>query len=184
MSRRSNSKYPALDPNLNLRVRRSYIEADYIDGVRNSSGEEVIRPLTDQEKEWLNKFYKETIVTSFKKDGSDFYDDVEDQRSLYRDNNKRNTCLYNFLHRINRIAELDVDSMESYFEVGDGIVSPESIMIKIDEMRILSEYIEYFKLVKDKIKWEEIKELWETHGTSLELREFMSLIDYTLNESE
>lgn len=65
-NKREKSKYPALSRNLNLKSRKDYIEADeYIDGVRNSEGEIVIRPLTDEEKQFLNDFYAETIITNF-----------------------------------------------------------------------------------------------------------------------
>lgn len=50
---------------MNLSSRKDYIEPDYINGVRDKDGKEVIRPLTDSEKEWLNKFYEETVVTNF-----------------------------------------------------------------------------------------------------------------------
>jgi hypothetical protein len=63
-----------LNPALNLKSRKDYIEPDYVDGVYDETGAMVIRPLTDDEKAWLNKYYQETIITSFKKDGSDFYD--------------------------------------------------------------------------------------------------------------
>ena len=64
-NRRSRSKYPALDKGLNLKSRKDYIEPEYIDGVKNNHGETVIRPLTEDEKAWLNQFYEETVITNF-----------------------------------------------------------------------------------------------------------------------
>ncbi|NJN50296.1 MAG: hypothetical protein HC798_03970 [Polaribacter sp.] len=64
-NKRDNIKYPALDKGVNLVSRKDYIESDYINGVFDSDGKEVIRPMTDSEKQWLNKFYEETIITNF-----------------------------------------------------------------------------------------------------------------------
>ncbi len=50
---------------MNLSSRKDYIEPEYINGVYDKNGKEVIRALTDQEKEWLNKYYEETVVTNF-----------------------------------------------------------------------------------------------------------------------
>jgi len=50
---------------MNLKSRKEYIEADYVNGVKDQDGRMVIRPLTDKEKEFLNNFYEETINTNF-----------------------------------------------------------------------------------------------------------------------
>jgi hypothetical protein len=50
---------------MNLNSRKDYIEPEYVNGVHNRDGEQVIRPLTDKEKQWLNKYYEETVVTNF-----------------------------------------------------------------------------------------------------------------------
>lgn len=63
---------------MNLTSRKDYIEADYVKGVFDSQGKQVIRELTSKEKDFLNKFYEETIVTNF-------YHDPE----LKRLNNKK-----------------------------------------------------------------------------------------------
>ena len=64
-NRRAKSKYPALNKGLNLSSRKDYIEADYIDGVRDKDGNVVIPPMNEEEKQWLNDFYEETIITNF-----------------------------------------------------------------------------------------------------------------------
>ena len=58
-------KGSALKKASNTRSRNNVIEAQYIDGVFNKKGELVIRPCTEEEKEWLNQFYEETVVTNF-----------------------------------------------------------------------------------------------------------------------
>ena len=50
---------------MNLSSRKDYIEPEYINGVYNAKGEQVIRPLSEDEKAWLNKYYEETVVTNF-----------------------------------------------------------------------------------------------------------------------
>lgn len=67
-NRRKSSKYPALDGNLNLPIRRDYIETDYVNGVYDQNGKQLIRPLTDNERKFYNKFYEEVIVANFTHD--------------------------------------------------------------------------------------------------------------------
>jgi hypothetical protein len=50
---------------MNLSSRKDYIETDYVNGVYDKTGNPVIRKLTFKEKEFLNKFYEETVVTNF-----------------------------------------------------------------------------------------------------------------------
>lgn len=63
--KRKKTRYPALSKGLNLRSRKDYIEPDYTNGVFNEHGEKVIRELTEKEKQYLNDFYAETIITDF-----------------------------------------------------------------------------------------------------------------------
>lgn len=64
-SRRSKTKFPALNKGMNLNSRKDYIEPDYVNGLYDNEGNELIRPLTEDEKAWLNQFYEETVVTNF-----------------------------------------------------------------------------------------------------------------------
>ena len=68
MSKRKEAKYPALEKGLNVKSRKDFIEVDYVNGVKNSNGEQVIRPLNEEEKAFLNQFYEETVVTNFSHD--------------------------------------------------------------------------------------------------------------------
>jgi hypothetical protein len=53
-----------LKRNLNLKSRRYYIEAEYANGVYDESGAQVMRPLSSDEKKWLNEFYGEYVNAS------------------------------------------------------------------------------------------------------------------------
>jgi hypothetical protein len=64
MAKKRKGKYPNLDISQNTKSRTDYIEPDYIDGVIDQYGEKVIRSLLEDEKEWLNNFYGETIAVS------------------------------------------------------------------------------------------------------------------------
>lgn len=105
-NRRKNTKYPALVRNMNLKSRQYYIEAEYLNGVGD------IRPLTDKEKEFLNKFYSEYIITSFKKDGTDLHKSDEERRALYKENNKRNIDLYNLKLRTGQLESFNSDNYD------------------------------------------------------------------------
>lgn len=65
MSKRKKTKFPALNKGVNTLARKDFIEVDYVNGVYDKNGKEVLRPLTDAEKQWLNDFYEETVVTNF-----------------------------------------------------------------------------------------------------------------------
>lgn len=65
MSKRDKTKYPALKKGLNVRSRKDVIEVDYVNGVYDQNGKQVIRALNEEEKAWLNQFYEETVVTNF-----------------------------------------------------------------------------------------------------------------------
>jgi len=67
-SKRSKSKYPALEKRYNLKTRDDYIEPEYIDGVKDEDGNTVIRAMNDEEKQWLNDFYEETVNADFIRD--------------------------------------------------------------------------------------------------------------------
>ena len=68
VSKRDKSKFPALNRGLNTASRKDFIETEYLNGVKDSKGNMVIRPLNDEEKAWLNKYYEETVVTNFNHD--------------------------------------------------------------------------------------------------------------------
>ena len=60
-------KYNPLNKNGAPATRRDFIEADYVNGVVNDRGEQVMRPLVASEIEWLAQFYSETEHDNFAK---------------------------------------------------------------------------------------------------------------------
>lgn len=62
-----------------MKTRRDFIEAEYVDGVYDAKGNQLIRPLTDQEREWLSQFYAETEHGNFVKTR-----EIEAQEQLYK----------------------------------------------------------------------------------------------------
>lgn len=65
-------------------MRQDYIEPDYVNGVYNDKGEQVIRPLNDDEKRFLNSFYEEVIGANFIHDPSlrDLHNKIKKLKSI------------------------------------------------------------------------------------------------------
>jgi len=116
-TKRDSSKYPNLSKSLNTKRRRDYLDnLYYVDGIKRA-GEEVIRPLNENEKEWLNKFNGEYYGASFDKD---------DTKNLHT-NNVDDVTIYNIRQDISNLRKLaakenDVDSArELYLELEEQI---------------------------------------------------------------
>lgn len=89
-TKRKKSKYPALSKGLNLKSRKDYIECDYINGIYDEYGNEIIRPLNKKEMEFLNNFYEETVVTNF----------LHDDRLIDLNNQKKNLLKSDYLDKV------------------------------------------------------------------------------------
>jgi len=86
-TKRSSTKYPALNKSLNLKIRSELIDFDYVD------------KLSEEEKAWLNKFSEEYTNASFKKnkDGSFSRKNLHKgslRNDCYNRNNWRNNDVY------------------------------------------------------------------------------------------
>ena len=141
------------------------MEADYVNGVRDADGNQVIRPLTDEEKDFLAKFYKEEVHNRLdlteeikeekkilqrikfahrdyskknkikhpeiaaqeqkiedllKRQGNWNYK-TEDQKRINKNNNDRNSCIYNKAKASNTLYSSLFDvKMEDYY-VSEGL---------------------------------------------------------------
>lgn len=94
MSKRSRAKHPNLKPELNLKTRSDLIDFDYLD------------KLSEEEKDWLNKFSGEFHGASFLKEpkrkkgpgrpkrSKNLHDTPELKKSCYDLNNARNRDIY------------------------------------------------------------------------------------------
>ncbi len=60
-------KYNPLNKHGAIKYRKDFIETNYVNGVENDRGEQVMRPLNKSEVEWLEKFYAETEHGNFEK---------------------------------------------------------------------------------------------------------------------
>lgn len=80
---RKTTKYPALEPQLNLKTRYEEIEdlASYA------------KDLPEDAKEWLNAFAEEEICANFNHRGPKLNTEVDEKRRCYRNNNARNRCI-------------------------------------------------------------------------------------------
>lgn len=65
VNRRNKAKHPALQRKYNLKMRQDYIETEYINGVFDKDGNQVIRSLNCDEKDFLNKYYEEAVGANF-----------------------------------------------------------------------------------------------------------------------
>ncbi len=71
-NRRQRSKYPALDPSLNLRSRTELLDYDYL------------HKLTEKELEWLNKFTEEYVNANI--------NTTKPKKNLHRNKTLRKDC--------------------------------------------------------------------------------------------
>lgn len=96
-SRRSTSKYPAIDVNLNLKTRYEEISdvASYFD------------TLPEDAKKWMHSFVEETINAKFDHKGKKIIRKVKDKRAIYNRNNARNRDVLTKAKACGKYLELD-----------------------------------------------------------------------------
>ena len=99
-TKRSKEKYPSLKRNLNSKVRQEYVDYDYVDGFKDyKSGELVMRPLTEEEKQFLEDFNNEYYNASVGKQSdagknNRFHKTRESVKERQDANNARHRDLY------------------------------------------------------------------------------------------
>lgn len=131
-SSRSKKKHKNIDKRYNLALRQEYMDVDYVNGVKNAKGELVIRPMTDEEKTWLDNFYKEDLNASIDKNNPKFYDTEKARKDSYNRNNQRNRCLYNREKAQGKLIDLDADVLDNYIGkyIQNSPIDPEEILIR------------------------------------------------------
>lgn len=112
-NRRQNIRHPNLKKRYNLKVRQDYIDTHYINGVDSVTGEgKGLRPLNEEELDWLNKFYGEYVNASVnqKSHEDQLHNTEELVKDCYNKNNARNRCVMNKVKKLDRLKyESDVD---------------------------------------------------------------------------
>ena len=110
-TKRSQIKYSALDPSVNLKTRYELIsDYDYLD------------ELSEKEKAWLNKFTKEYVNADLntKKKSRNLHKTERLKKDCYDRNNARNRCILtrcrasgNLVHSIHEVSKHKTKDSES-----------------------------------------------------------------------
>lgn len=108
-ARRNKKEFPALDSLYMPKVRREYLDMDYL------------HKLSEKEKAWLNKFVDEELNASFKNDKSDLNKAKKQKKRIFNQNNARNRCLYG----VTKINGLLMD--ESYIKEEKNASNPNTL---------------------------------------------------------
>jgi len=112
---RKNKKFAALDPIYTPKVRKEYLDMDYID------------KLSEKEKTWLNKFMEESLNASFEKDNrKNIIKSKVERKKIYNENNARNRCMYSIAKSARRLDEYIYEDQEEKNES----LSPEDALIE------------------------------------------------------
>ena len=149
-NRRNQARFPALDKKYNLKFREDFLDCPYVNGVKNKDGSTAIRSMTDEEKDWLNKFNEETVVASFSKDNSqNLYQNKEDQKNFYKENNKRRICIFNYAKSTGLLDSFETDKYDMLISKRVESIDYENLIINdLDRKKRHMEYLKY----KDKLK--------------------------------
>lgn len=72
-----------MEKNASKKKNKDHLNSPYKDGILNSDGEMAIRPLTEEERNWLDKFNNEYIKATFNNDETDVH------HNLIKENEKK-----------------------------------------------------------------------------------------------
>jgi hypothetical protein len=111
-TRRSQTKYPGLAPQVNGRFRKETIDFDYLD------------QLSPEEKAWLSAFMEEYNGANFNHEGEKLHTTKEQKKDSYHRNNARNRDLMH--HQKAKGLLLD----DSHFKEKDDTINNEDILIE------------------------------------------------------
>jgi hypothetical protein len=131
-TKRSKEKFPSLKRNLNSKVRQEYVDYDYVDGFNDyKTGEQVMRPLTDEEKQFLEDFNNEYYNASVGKQADEGKDNrfvkgydkdgINEVKKVQDANNARQRDLYGRIKNKVGITNLlnyeeSTDLIDNYFK--------------------------------------------------------------------
>lgn len=106
MAKKRRGRWDNLIKKKNLKLRQDYMDVHFLNGVESVTGEgQGLRPLTEEEKDWLNEFYGEYYNASVNHKSYDeqMHDNQEMVKDCYDRNNARNRCLLNKGKAINTV---------------------------------------------------------------------------------
>lgn len=110
-TKRSQTKYAALKPHLNLKSRIDLLDYDYLD------------KLTPEEKEWLNRFTEEYTHANLKHGGKKLHKTEKLKKDVYSRNNKRNNDIYTLQKSKHLLAEMkDLSFEHEKVDIEDKII--------------------------------------------------------------
>lgn len=104
-TRRSQFKYPAVEPSVNLITRKEEIE----------DVKSYFNQLSEEEKEWMNSFMEEETCANFNHNGPKINKTKKEKKRIYDKNNARNRCIYtrekaqNKLKMVEKAEDLEND---------------------------------------------------------------------------
>ena len=114
-------KYIFLFKSENSRAIKDYLETeDYINGVVNEKGEKVIRSLTEEEKDFMNRFNANFYCGHFFGDETDFIQTGEGRRERWNEKYMRRTDVMNSSGATYRLHEYDDARYARYLDRGFG----------------------------------------------------------------
>jgi hypothetical protein len=130
-TKRSQQKYPALNPRVNARVRQDEIDYDYID------------KLSPEEKAWLNKFTEEYTNASLILDDDkniipekNLHQTAEHKKQIYDRNNARNRDQYGIIK--SKVANTHLFNIERVMNVVE-----QKLVEGVNPANIENAYVDY-----------------------------------------
>jgi hypothetical protein len=126
---RHKERWPALNFNRQVKLRK-----DYFEGI-----EEYVQQLNDKQKDFLNKFLEETVITNFKHKGSLLYKGKKKRREFYNSNNARNRCMHTMAKAMNILDSTEtmpnLDVLYNTEVSNDGFNNVEDAMLTAIELK-------------------------------------------------
>lgn len=139
-TKRSEEKYPALKPELNLKTRYDLIDYDYID------------QLSEKEKDWLNRFTEEYTNAKYDHEGPRIQKRKKDRLESYGRNNSRNRDILTKSKASGKLMGLATKIQFTQQ------MSPEEVIITIERIREALSNEKAMKKIKDKKLVEDLRE--------------------------
>lgn len=137
-NRRSQSKYPALDPKLNLKTRADLLDYDYID------------QLSEKDKQWLNDFSNEYVNADFKTHLEEGRKRIHPKRKAEHEKNKHlKKLIVDFLIHIKQFIQILNNS-----QITNTSRSKFKKTTNKFKKRLKTQIKKEFKFIKDKYKTE------------------------------